>query len=83
MDHCVCVHAGIARADLALAPSWPNARRGRGRPLGSKGVEKVRIRTKVRRDTVTDGDPVTVTGNGADSMLALPGGTTLCVPGQR
>jgi len=41
----VCVHFGISRADLALAPSWPNARRGRGRPLGSKGVKKVRIRT--------------------------------------
>ena len=38
---------------------------------------------KVGRNTVTDGDPVTVTGNGADSLLPLPGGATLCVPDHR
>ena len=32
---------------------------------------------------VTDGDAVTVTGNGADSLLPLPAGPILCVPSQR
>ena len=38
---------------------------------------------KVRRNMVTNGGPVTVTGNGADSLSPLPGRATLCVPGQR
>ena len=41
------------------------------------------LHSKVGRNTVTDGDPVTVTGNGADSLVPLPGEHLLCVPGQR
>ena len=39
--------------------------------------------TKVGRNTVESGGPDTVTGNGADSLLPLPGGPIHCVPGQR
>jgi len=61
---------------------YKKARRG-GQGLEPENCLLLALQTKVRRNTVTDGESVTVTGNGADSLLPSPGGATLCVPGQR